>query len=163
MLLWLCEDFMRTCFWLCTLDRGVCGCVRTARLCPALLPDIRLALSGPEAEPDELTGSWAGPKDPSSKSHLEFFLDSVSSFWCLGGSGFSLPSGGSRFSIVARMSSERRLRLARPWKPGRRSSSSMPRESRDLSVERDMVLAVMWLLEDNFNDQWHRLWSLQKC
>jgi hypothetical protein len=42
------------------------------------------------------------PIDRSIKSLFEFFLDRVSGLWIFGGSGFSLPSGGYRFNMVAR-------------------------------------------------------------
>ena len=97
-----------------------------ARECPVravpdpVLPLRTLALS-PHALVEVLAeqiASLSVPARVSRRSHLEFFLESVSSFWCFGGSGFSFPSGGSLLSIVARISSERILaRLARPLKP----------------------------------------------
>ena len=111
-------------------------------LVPAELPERRLAESGPEPHEFPIGPCCCCPPPPpppppfSSKSHFEFFLDRVSSFWCFGGSGFSFPSGGSLFSIVARISSERRFPLARPCSL---SSSSSPRESSDLSVDLEIV------------------------
>ncbi len=69
------------------------------------------------------------------RSHLELFLDSVSILSKLDfdGSGFSLPSGGSRVKSVSISSAEVRLE-----EPISRSSSDKPKLSRFRSVLRDM-------------------------